>query len=128
MGLSGISPGSLILILVIIVLLFGTKKLREVGNDLGMALKGLRRNLENPDEPAAVPPAVSVAHACQQHHEHAQAQNHTHSGSCAHHGHEHHHDHDDPADVQVQQGPAHGHAQGHHHHPHAGPCRHHHGH
>lgn len=45
MGLSGISPGSLILIFLIVVLLFGTKKLQTVGEDLGKALKGFRKGL-----------------------------------------------------------------------------------
>ena len=40
MGPGGISPWSLLLILVIVLLLFGTKKLRNVGTDLGGALKG----------------------------------------------------------------------------------------
>lgn len=46
MGFSGIGPGSLLLILLITVLLFGTKRLRQVGGDLGAAVKGLRQSLE----------------------------------------------------------------------------------
>ena len=42
MGPGGISPWSLLLILVIVLLLFGTKKLRNVGSDLGGALKGFK--------------------------------------------------------------------------------------
>jgi sec-independent protein translocase protein TatA len=38
MGFHGFSLGSLILILVIVVLLFGTKRLRTMGEDLGAAL------------------------------------------------------------------------------------------
>ena len=34
----GISPMQLIIILVIVVLLFGTKKLRNMGGDLGLSL------------------------------------------------------------------------------------------
>lgn len=41
--LSGIGPGSLLLILLIVVLLFGTKKLRNVGADLGSAIKSFRK-------------------------------------------------------------------------------------
>lgn len=41
--LSGISPGSLLIILLIVVLLFGTKKLRNVGADLGSAIKSFRK-------------------------------------------------------------------------------------
>ena len=37
-----ISPGSLLLILVIVLVIFGTKKLRNLGTDLGGAVKGFR--------------------------------------------------------------------------------------
>lgn len=47
MGFGGISPGSLVLILLICVLLFGTKKLSGIGKDLGDALKGFREGLNN---------------------------------------------------------------------------------
>ena len=39
--LSGISPWSILLILIIVIVLFGTKKLRNVGADLGSAIKSL---------------------------------------------------------------------------------------
>ncbi|MBA1147967.1 Sec-independent protein translocase subunit TatA [Ectothiorhodospiraceae bacterium WFHF3C12] len=42
MGIGGISIWSLLLILVIVLLLFGTKKLRNVGGDLGGAIKGFK--------------------------------------------------------------------------------------
>jgi sec-independent protein translocase protein TatA len=42
MGLGGISIWQLLIILVIIVLLFGTKKLRNLGGDLGAALRNFR--------------------------------------------------------------------------------------
>ncbi|WP_444995730.1 twin-arginine translocase TatA/TatE family subunit [Aliikangiella sp. IMCC44359] len=38
-----ISIPSLILILVIVILLFGTKKLKNIGSDLGGALKGFKK-------------------------------------------------------------------------------------
>jgi sec-independent protein translocase protein TatA len=50
MGLSGISPGSLILIFLIVVLLFGTKKLQSLGEDLGKALKGFRKGMKDVQE------------------------------------------------------------------------------
>lgn len=40
----------LIIVLVIIILLFGTKKLRNLGNDLGVALKGFRGAIKDADE------------------------------------------------------------------------------
>ncbi len=42
MGFGGISPLSLLLILAIIVLLFGTRKLRNIGGDLGNAIKNFK--------------------------------------------------------------------------------------
>jgi sec-independent protein translocase protein TatA len=50
MGLSGISPLSLLLILIIIIALFGTSKLKTIGTDLGEAIKNFRKALH--DEPA----------------------------------------------------------------------------
>lgn len=50
MGLSGISPLSLILILLIVVALFGTAKIRSLGSDLGSALKNFRRELHDDDD------------------------------------------------------------------------------
>ncbi len=43
MGAGGISIGSLLLILAIVLLLFGTKKLRNLGGDLGGAIKGFKK-------------------------------------------------------------------------------------
>lgn len=54
MGLGGLSIGHLIVILLIVVLVFGTKKLRTIGGDLGGALKAFRKSMEEPqqeDEP-----------------------------------------------------------------------------
>lgn len=42
MGISGIGPGSLLLILAIVLLVFGTKRLRNIGSDLGGAVKGFK--------------------------------------------------------------------------------------
>ena len=42
--LSGISPWSILLILIIVVVLFGTKKLRNVGADLGAAMKSVKKS------------------------------------------------------------------------------------
>lgn len=48
MGINGISPWSLLLILAILVLLFGTKRLRHLGKDLGMMIKSFQSTLETP--------------------------------------------------------------------------------
>ncbi len=53
MGFGGISPGSLIVIFLIIVMLFGTKRLRDIGKDLGEGIKGFREGMKqtaNDDE------------------------------------------------------------------------------
>ena len=42
MGLGGISIWQLLIILVIVLLLFGTKRLKSIGSDLGNAVKGFR--------------------------------------------------------------------------------------
>lgn len=51
--LSGISIWQLLILLVIVVLIFGTKRLRNLGGDLGSALKDFRgamKNQEHDDE------------------------------------------------------------------------------
>ncbi len=46
MGLGGISVWQLLILLLIIVMVFGTKKLRNMGSDLGAAVKGFRQGME----------------------------------------------------------------------------------
>lgn len=57
MGIGGIGIWKLLILLAIIVLLFGTKRLGNIGSDLGGALRGFRRALREGEEekPAAVP-------------------------------------------------------------------------
>lgn len=43
--LNSVSPGSLLLTFLIVLLLFGTKKLRTIGEDLGHAVRGFRKGL-----------------------------------------------------------------------------------
>lgn len=50
MGLGGISPWSLLLILVIILLLFGTKRLRNMGSDLGETFKNFKKSMKDGQE------------------------------------------------------------------------------
>lgn len=47
MGLSGISPGSLLIILLIALVFFGTDKIKNIGSDLGAAVKGFKKALED---------------------------------------------------------------------------------
>lgn len=42
----GINLGSLLLIFGIIVLVFGTKRLRDIGGDLGAAVRNFRKGLQ----------------------------------------------------------------------------------
>ena len=49
--LSGISLWQLLIVLAIVVVLFGTKKLRNIGGDLGGAVKGFKQAVrEGEDE------------------------------------------------------------------------------
>jgi sec-independent protein translocase protein TatA len=50
MGFHGFSFGSLILILILAVLLFGTKRLRNMGEDIGAAIRSFRKGLEVDDK------------------------------------------------------------------------------
>lgn len=50
MGIAGNSPWSLLLILVIVILLFGTKRLQSIGEDLGKALKGFKKGMKEVEE------------------------------------------------------------------------------
>lgn len=50
MGFSGISVPSLLIILVIVLVLFGGKRLRSLGTDLGGAIKGFRSAVKEQDE------------------------------------------------------------------------------
>jgi sec-independent protein translocase protein TatA len=50
MGLSGISPLSLLLILFIVIALFGSTKLKNIGSDLGTAIRNFRRSMNEDDK------------------------------------------------------------------------------
>jgi sec-independent protein translocase protein TatA len=50
MGLSGISPWSLVLILLIVLLIFGTKKIKDIGGDLGKAFKNFKDAVNGDDK------------------------------------------------------------------------------
>ncbi|PKG62950.1 MULTISPECIES: Sec-independent protein translocase subunit TatA [Pseudoalteromonas] len=47
MGFGGISIWQLLIVLAIIVLLFGTKKLRGMGGDIGGAVKGFKKAMSD---------------------------------------------------------------------------------
>lgn len=49
--MGGISIWQLVIVAVIVVLLFGTKKLRGLGGDLGSAVKGFKKAMDDEDKP-----------------------------------------------------------------------------
>ena len=53
MGFGGIGPGSLLLILLIVIVLFGTKKLRNIGADLVGGLKSFRKAMKDGEDTSA---------------------------------------------------------------------------
>ncbi len=48
--LSNIGPVQLLIILVIVLAIFGTKRLRTLGSDLGSAVKGFRSAMSEADQ------------------------------------------------------------------------------
>ena len=52
MGLGGISIWQLLIVLVIVFAVFGTKKLRSIGGDLGAAIKGFKQGIKDDAEEA----------------------------------------------------------------------------
>jgi len=49
MGLGGISIWQLLIVLAIVVMLFGTKRLRGLGGDVGSAIKGFKKAMSEDD-------------------------------------------------------------------------------
>ena len=56
MGIGGISMWQLLILLLIVVLVFGTKRLRNMGSDLGAAVKGFRSGMEEGKEEETLEP------------------------------------------------------------------------
>jgi len=52
MGLGGISIWQLLIVLAIVILLFGTKKLRSIGGDMGSAIKSFRQSVRDGEQTA----------------------------------------------------------------------------
>jgi len=63
MGFGGISPWSLLIILVIILLLFGTKRLRNMGGDLGGAFKSFKKSMKDEEDTASAKAADAAQEA-----------------------------------------------------------------
>ncbi len=50
----GISIWQLLILLAVVILIFGTKKLKNVGGDLGSAIKGFKSAVKDGDEKASM--------------------------------------------------------------------------
>ncbi|HET6396800.1 MAG TPA: Sec-independent protein translocase subunit TatA [Pseudoxanthomonas sp.] len=50
--MGGLSIWHWIIVLVVVLLVFGTKRLRNAGRDLGEAVKGFKEGMRDPDKPA----------------------------------------------------------------------------
>jgi sec-independent protein translocase protein TatA len=48
-----------LVVLAVVVLVFGTKKLRNLGGDLGSAIRGFKEGMKGAEEEAASPPSHS---------------------------------------------------------------------
>ena len=46
-----LTPGHLMIVLVVVLMLFGTKRLPEVGKSLGAGLRDFKQSLDGRDEP-----------------------------------------------------------------------------
>jgi sec-independent protein translocase protein TatA len=56
MGIGGISMWQLLILLLIVVLVFGTKRLLNMGSDLGAAVKGFRKGMDDGKEEEKLEP------------------------------------------------------------------------
>lgn len=52
MGLGGISIWQLLIILAIVIMIFGTKRLKTIGSDLGGAIKGFKKSMADEEQGA----------------------------------------------------------------------------
>ncbi|CAH0234067.1 MULTISPECIES: twin-arginine translocase TatA/TatE family subunit [Pseudomonas fluorescens group] len=52
MGIGGISIGKFLIILLIVIMLFGTKRLRGLGSDIGDTIKGFRKAMDDDNKSA----------------------------------------------------------------------------
>ena len=57
--MGGLSIWHWLIVLVVVLLIFGTKKLRNMGEDLGGAVKGFKAGMKDGSEPPAETPKVA---------------------------------------------------------------------
>ena len=53
--MGGLSIWHWLIVLLVVVLIFGTKKLKNIGQDLGGAVKGFKEGMKTPEDAAAAP-------------------------------------------------------------------------
>ena len=58
--MGGLSIWHWLIVLLVVVLIFGTKKLRNIGQDLGGAVKGFKEGMKSEEEPAVSEPPSQV--------------------------------------------------------------------
>ena len=62
--MAGLSISHLLIMLVVVVLLFGTSKLKNLGKDLGGAIKGFKDSMKDGEQaanPTATPPTQQIS-------------------------------------------------------------------
>lgn len=62
--MGGMSPIHWVIVLAVVLLVFGTKKLRNIGSDMGAAVKGFKDGMKNGDD--AKSDSSDASHATQQ--------------------------------------------------------------
>ena len=80
--MGGISIWQLLIVLAIVIMIFGTKKLKSLGSDLGSAVKGFRQSVtdkseEKPADEASQPTAESTVQQNESSEEHTKQQTET---------------------------------------------------
>ncbi len=53
------SPKHLLIVLLVVLIVFGTKKLRTIGSDLGQAVRGFKDSMKEGERDAEHPPAAT---------------------------------------------------------------------
>ena len=61
MGFGGISIWQLLIVLAIVLVLFGTKRLKNIGSDLGGAVKGFKKALGDEEKKTEEPQKLEKA-------------------------------------------------------------------
>ena len=64
--MGGLSIWHWLIVLLVVVLIFGTKKLRNIGQDLGGAVKGFKEGMKAPEGSEPAPPAGTTPASSQQ--------------------------------------------------------------